>query len=481
MSYVKTLPELEDLKKWFDYDPEKGTLFSKRSNRFINSNEVRLPHPTNSKYKRRTAIVCYKMAHGIEPKIVKYLDGNKLNWKAENLVDRILTFDQIKKIASKYDSKTEFYEQNLSAHQQLHKSFSKAEQDEICKHMVRKDFVSRRKEVIISDELRNSIQVFIAELKKRKHSIRKSDFALKNGSPLSNYKIKKIWGSYLYFAEEFGISDKFNGPKVNPLTYEECVNKATQCKTMIQFIENYQSIYDYARYRGWLDSIVEDANLTKRLNYKEKSDEELINLANSWCKDSNCTSPAEFRKSGAGLAAELWRRQLHRNVELLEFGEYYPEGTTKFSLAEIKETAESCASISEFVALYSGMYSTVRRQGWQDEVFENVGRVYTKPNILYFWNCLEIPNVWKIGISNNNPILGRHRLRWRYRVSIVAAGGDLTPDQIYHTTLQDPKSIEQLILSTYPSFTWGKQFDGSTEFLHLSKSESDNIINQYFS
>lgn len=482
MRYTKPLPPLEHLKNWFVYDPEEGTLFSKSSQRYINSVEVRLPHPTNPKYKRRTALVCYKLAHGVEPKIIKYVDGNLLNWKAENLVDRILTLEQIKEIVKQYDNITDFRLNESGASQQLDKYF-KDQREEVFAHLRKahsfSDTLSRRKELDISDELHESICDYITLVKTEKGEISQKDFVRKLGSPVSSYKIKKLWGSYLFFAEEFGISDKFNGSKINPLTYEECLEVAQQCESWHDFCDNQKKYYDWAKYRNLLNDLMVESNLKKRPVYSSISDVSLLDQANDFCKTHSIKTAKEFRDLSAGLGAEVWRRKLQRRLDV-EFGEWTPPGETKYSKDEIKEIAESCESVDDFRNRFSGMYGTAKRNGWLDDVLENVDNSYTQQNIIYFWNSEEFPDVWKIGISNDNFRLGRHKTMWRYRVALVATCANLTPQRIFHKVTSECREIELELLKMYTKYDWNAKFDGSSEFLRLSKSESENVINQYF-
>lgn len=483
MAYTLPLPNIDELQQLFVYDSEKGTLFSKRSNGFISSNEVRLPHPLKKNYKRRTALVCFKLAHGYEPKILKYADGNVFNWKAENLVDRILTLDQIKNIVNKYDSITDFRLNEAGASQQLDKNFTKAQRDEVFaslrKSKTFSDTLSRRKDVEISDDLHKSICEYITQLRAKKKKIFESDFARKLGSPVSRYKIKKLWGSYLFFAEEFGIIDKYNAPKLNPITYEECIEVAQQCESWHDFCDNQKKHYDWAKYRNLLNDVMVESNLKKRPVYRSITDVSLLDQANDFCKTHSIKTAKEFRDLSAGLGAEIWRRNLQRQVAV-EFGEWTPPGETKYTKEEIKAVAESCVSVQDFTNRFSGMYGTAKRKGWIDDVLENVDNSYTHQNVIYFWNSEEFPDVWKVGISNDNFRLGRHKTMWRYRVALVATCANLTPQHIFHKVTSGCREIEMNLLNRYTKYDWGIKFDGSTEFLNLTKTESETIINQYF-
>ena len=99
--------------------------------------------------------------------------------------------------------------------------------------------------------------------------------------------------------------------------------------------------------------------------------------------------------------------------------------------------------------------------------------------MLYIWNSLEYSNLWKVGVSNNLLVLGG--FRWENRVKCVAREGNLTPDTIYHTITDNPSTIEKKILSEYPKYNWDVKFDGSNEFVELTKTQFESIINNYFS
>lgn len=115
-------------KKWTPEDEE-----------FLIKNYPTVDNKTLSKQLNRTGASLIRKAKrlGIQ-KNKDYIDGYKRNPKIKyNYID--LSFDELKKIALKYKTKTEFSRSDKSAHQKARR-FGKNEFNEICSHMIDQQF-----------------------------------------------------------------------------------------------------------------------------------------------------------------------------------------------------------------------------------------------------------------------------------------------------------------------------------------------------
>lgn len=95
----------------------------------------------------------------------------------------------------------------------------------------------------------------------------------------------------------------------------------------------------------------------------------------------------------------------------------------------------------------------------------------TASDTIYVLKCLDIPNVYKIGIT------GRNKLERRIRQ--ISTSGNIQLECIHSKQVLHAKSLEASLLSKYSDSTFsGGDFDGSTEFRYLSDLEVLDIIGE---
>ena len=251
--------------------------------------------------------------------------------------------------------------------------------------------------------------------------------------------------------------------------YYQILGLVKSCQTWKEFTDECTPIYDYAKNRGWGYSLKVDSGIRHRFYYKWKTDQQLIELG------SDYSSLTELTKGNGALQAELYKRKLTRQLPY----QFKGEGNKRLYTYEIcKEAVSQVSSRQELYETNKPCWTAIYRHGWKD-LFDDSHNLYTPANVLYIWNSLEYSNLWKVGLSSDRKALGG--MRWQNRIKCVAREGNLTPDTIYHIIIDDPSTIERKILSEYPKYEWKIKFDGSTEFLKLTNTQSESVISKYFS
>jgi hypothetical protein len=252
-------------------------------------------------------------------------------------------------------------------------------------------------------------------------------------------------------------------------SYSQILKLVKSCQTWAEFNLKYPSIYDYANSKKWGYSLRVDSGVRHRFYYKWMTDQQLIELGSEY---HNLT---ELTNHNGALTAELYRRKLTRQLPY----QFKGEGNVRqFTYDICKKAVSEVSSRQELYETNKPVWNAIYRYGWKD-LFNESHNIYTPSNVLYIWNSLEYSNLWKVGVSNNLLVLGG--FRWENRVKCVAREGNLTPDTIYHTITDNPSTIEKKILSEYPKYNWDVKFDGSNEFVELTKTQFESIINNYFS
>jgi hypothetical protein len=392
------------------------------------------------------------------------------------MVDIRKTEKELRAIAKNYSTKSEFREKELSVVRHLEK-LGKEVYASATAHMIydHEQFLDRKKYPQIDNELRHKIKEFIEKIKKENEgNVYLKHWVLKNDAPLTKYEIQKLWGSYIYFAQEFGIADKSSKARLDNAnkTYEDCLEIAKSCDSWAKFIEEHLSIYDFAKYRGWRDKLKQDSKIKIRKVFYNYTDEELIAQANKH------NSMIEFRKNDGGLFQEIYRRNLSRSLKF-EIQTKYADGIWDFEAC--KALVESGLTRIDINRDYGGAHTRIYKEGWHTKLFTQKQYSQIKSNVLYFWNSLELPDVWKIGKSSDTVITKYtwNNTRWLRRIQMVSEAADLTIDKTFSIPDDNCSDHETEILKSYPSFEFGKSFDGCTEFLHLTDEQVIEIVNKY--
>lgn len=251
-------------------------------------------------------------------------------------------------------------------------------------------------------------------------------------------------------------------------SYSQVLDVVKSCQTWTDFRLNYTPIYDYANSKRWGYSLKVDSGIRHRFYYKWMTNQQLIELASIY------SSLTELTKENGALQAELYKRKLTRQLPY----EFKGEGNKRlFTYERCKQAVSEVSSRQELFETNPQVYTAIYRYGYKT-LFDESYNLYSPANVLYIWNSVQYPNLWKVGVSSDKQALGG--TRWQNRIKCVAREGHLTPDRVYHIIVESPSILETQLLSEYPKYEWKVKFDGSTEFLNLSNAESQSIISQYF-
>jgi len=251
-------------------------------------------------------------------------------------------------------------------------------------------------------------------------------------------------------------------------SYSQVLELVKSCQTWTEFRLEHMPIYDYAKSKRWFFSLKVDSGIRHRFYYKWMTNQQLIELGSAY------SSIVELTNDNGALQAELYKRKLIRQLPYKFKGE---GGKRLYTYEVCKQAVSEVSSRQELFETNRPAWNAIYRRGWT-ELFDESHNLYTLANVLYIWNSTQHENIWKIGVSSDRHCLGG--TRWGNRIKCVAREGNLTPNYIHHVVIDNPTIIEKKILSEYPKYEWKNKFDGSTEFLNLTKIESKNLINQYF-
>lgn len=127
----------------------------------------------------------------------------------------------------------------------------------------------------------------------------------------------------------------------------------------------------------------------------------------------------------------------------------------------------------DFTKGSSGAYSACLKNGWIDIATSHMKKVNRKSDKVYIWEVLSplSSDVYKVGVSSSNRRIG-------YRSSSVSRSLGVSVGKQREFLIGESKaeSVERSILNGFPRCNLFSG-EGSTEIIHLSKSEYINIIN----
>jgi hypothetical protein len=289
--------------------------------------------------------------------------------------DKYWTFENCKKEALKYSTKTEFKRNNMSAYVI---SIRNGWMKDISQHML--SFGNKYNRCIYAYEFPdNYVYVGLTYNINERQNNRNSHLndsvskhISKTGSiptrkQLTDYiEVKmasKLEGKYLenYRNDGWHILNiaKTGGIGGNTLfwTKEKCINAAKQCKTRSEFHEKYRGAYSASIKNKWINEI----NLILKLNKGPK-----IKHTKELCKEKAllCRTRKEFKK-----------------IYIHEFSAAYKnnwlEDICKHMVRELKWYKETCYNASlnckgrlDFKKKYKGAYESSLKNNWLDEFFK---------------------------------------------------------------------------------------------------------------
>ena len=128
----------------------------------------------------------------------------------------------------------------------------------------------------------------------------------------------------------------------------------------------------------------------------------------------------------------------------------------------VLEEAKKYQTRTEFALNCKYAYNIARERCILDDVCSHMETKIIK-DVIYMWNTIEIPDVWKIGISNN--------YRYEIRVNKVISQTKNTLHELIWKQVDNPRKIERDMLSLGEPFIFENVVDGRTEFRYLSEAD----------
>jgi hypothetical protein len=224
-------------------------------------------------------------------------------------------------------------------------------------------------------------------------------------------------------------------------TIEEIKQEAQKYRTSSEFSKGSPKAYGAYIRSGRPQEILNLLTPLKRSWSIESAKQEASKYPDRWTFQKGCGSAYRI----------LWKKGLLEDV----FGPL-PEKQS-WNYEKVVECANLCKHRTDFKIKYPGGHQWAYEKGLLSELF---GETYNTPecdnDVLYIWSVVEIPNLYKVGITSSR--LGIRRINYSCRKGSVKA------DKIWLFYVDDAKTLEKEILSLGESYTFDKPFSGSTEF-----------------
>lgn len=176
--------------------------------------------------------------------------------------------------------------------------------------------------------------------------------------------------SAVKFARRKGFIDEitaFLPPKVtskpttNKYLYEDVIELARLCRSLIHFRKEYSSAYGAALKNGWIDDV---QKILPRQVHKKYTKKEVLSTAKS------CRSYWEFHQGYSSIYNVALNNGWLDEIREI-FGVKAP--TPEYQLDNILEVARNCESYREFQNHHS-IYQAARKKGWLKEVYKILPR-----------------------------------------------------------------------------------------------------------
>jgi len=135
----------------------------------------------------------------------------------------------------------------------------------------------------------------------------------------------------------------------------------------------------------------------------------------------------------------------------------------------IQEVANKYSLRSDFYDQEYGdrnVYLAAQRLGCIDEVCSHMKDSptwYDYYNVIYIWNTIEYPNIWKVGISNHK--------RVNARIKSVVSQTNFTLNEVFWRQVYEPWKLEKNLIKLGRATSLEDLVDGKTEIRLLTSSQ----------
>jgi len=282
------------------------------------------------------------------------------------------TFDECKKEALKYNTRTDF---RIKSHGAFQASIKNGWYKEICSHMNQ----ARNKYIGYAYEFPdNSVYVGITSREKRRESSHMKDelsqvfkhikeTGLKPKKiilfkPIDAEKAAKLEGKWV----DKYIKDKWNVLNVSKpgslggitifWTYKKCKEAALKCKTRYEFTKNFGGSYNTSIRNGWLDEICGHMDVLRKKWTKEECKEEALKY----------NTKIEFRENNPSAYQSAyvhgWLDEICSHMEETQ----KPSGY--WTKEKCQEEALKYKTKTDFTQNSGSAYVSAAKNGWLDDI-----------------------------------------------------------------------------------------------------------------
>lgn len=138
-----------------------------------------------------------------------------------------------------------------------------------------------------------------------------------------------------------------------------------------------------------------------------------------------------------------------------------------WSLERVKDEALRFSNRTDFMRKSGSAYARCLSKDWLEDVCSHMVKSYVNQELVYAWNSLHDPSLWKIGVSSSSRLLRR--------VHSVEKASGFERHELLVKMVSEPRKVESCLLRLGSPVDLGK-FDGSREFITLNENEASWLM-----
>jgi len=234
-------------------------------------------------------------------------------------------------------------------------------------------------------------------------------------------------------------------------TKELVQEEALKYNSRKEFHIKHCGAYLAASRNGWLDKVCSHMEFVLKSWTKELVQEEALKY--------NSRKEFNIKSKGAYNFAK-------RNGLVDEVCSHMGPGYTSWTKELVQEEALKYNSRKEFNIKSKGAYEFAKRNGLVDEVCSHM-ETQVLIDVVYMWNTVENPHIWKFGISNH--------YTYEKRINKVLSQTEYMLNEVLWIQTTDANKIETKLLKLGTPHIFPNIVDGKTEFRYLSKNDEQKV------
>lgn len=239
---------------------------------------------------------------------------------------------------------------------------------------------------------------------------------------------------------------------------ENVASVAAKCNAKVDFKNEYPGAYESAKKNRWIDEVCSHMVTPIPRNKKTFTYDECKNIAAKY------NSRKVFER-GDGAAYRFSKQ--HGWFEDICSHMTRPKPiNVKWTFDKCKEEAAKYDTRIGFKSVCSGSaYHAARKNGWLEEICSHMEYKSSLIDVIYMWNTVENPDIWKIGVSNHYTV--------DKRIKNVLSQTEYTLHEVlWVQTENNAKLVETTLLALGQSVELDNVIDGKSEFRYLSEKDT---------